>query len=292
MSKEKIIQYRGNNELIWRHPADRVDADTRIYVPATHVCVYLKEGMMLDSLMPGKHQVVEKKGIFHRKDSFISSFVYVNTQQILNLNWGTRHPIEIFDPMLNIPCEIKANGRYQISIKNPREFFLKVGGLDARITKVDLENYMSTIVMSNIKEAISRAMVVERVSFYDIWTNMSRLSGNIKNFLGRKFLEYGVQLHDFSVEDIFIPDDVRALVKKIHMEKYDLSQKGFTHRELYQDAREDQHENKEIVRDILLNSNEPSYTPDYPEERIICPVCGTSNEEGSRFCKSCGNRLN
>ncbi len=292
MGKEKIIQLNDINEIIWKHPAELVDCNTRIYVPTTHVCLYMKEGLMLDTLEPGKHQVVAKKGLFSKKETFMSSFVYVNVQQVLNLNWGTKRPIEVFDPLLSIPCEIRANGRYQISISNPREFILKVGGLESKFSTSDLEEYMSVIVISNIKEAISKAMVSERISFYDIWANMSKLSDGIKNFLINKFNDYGVSLKDFSVADIIMPEDVRQLVKHVHMEKYDLSQKGLSHRELYENQRSDEHEAREMTKDIVKSSVKEKKDENNEDKIIICSACGTTNDAGARYCKSCGNRLN
>ena len=278
MAKEKIIQFEGSKELIWKHPATIVDCNTRIYVPATHVCVYMKDGLMLDTLMPGKHQVVEKKGLFAKRENFMSSFIYINVEQVLNLNWGTRNSIEVFDPLLSIPCEISANGRYQISIKNPREFILKVGGLESTFSTSDFEEYMLAIVTSNIKEAISRAMTIEKISFYDIWSNMSNLSNRIYEFLLHKFDDYGVKLYDFSVIDIFMPEDIKNLVKKVHMEKYGLNQRGFTHKELYEDERKDNQSIRSTIKDIVVSSKK-----DEKKETITCPKCSTENELGSYF---------
>ena len=286
---EKFVKFEGDNAIVWRHPAETIDENTTVMCPHTHEIVFIKEGAMLDSLRPGTHQLIEKeikKGIFTKKDvkQFYCSLIYVNVSSTLKVLWGTPNRIELFDSKINVPVSVGLNGSFIIRIDNARKFITKVGGIDSKYTVEALQEFFRGMMLLYIKDSLANAMVVEKISFYEIWTNMRKITSSIKKDLEPKFMDYGVELCEFAIENILIPDDVKLLVEKTYKEKFELETKGLSFERVYNDQKEKEAAERELVKEAIKAKSD--------ENLIECEYCKEKIGENDNFCWNCGKSVN
>ena len=56
--QQNVIKYTGDNtELFRRVPAENLDPDARIIVPETHNAIFIKDGILMDTLNSGSYEV-------------------------------------------------------------------------------------------------------------------------------------------------------------------------------------------------------------------------------------------
>ena len=63
MAKDlQVIKYEGDNtELFKRISADGLEPDARIVVPETHNAIFIKDGILMDTLQSGSYEIFEEK---------------------------------------------------------------------------------------------------------------------------------------------------------------------------------------------------------------------------------------
>jgi membrane protease subunit (stomatin/prohibitin family) len=308
MAEEKLIKFGGQYELAWKYPEGEIDDHTKVIVPANFVCLYMKDGEMLDTLEPGGHVLVEKKKLFQKRQSFLTSFLYINTESSMRLKWGTvsvpgAPALEIIDPMLEIPVSVTGYGSYVISICNPRKFGLKLGGLDAEYSADRLHDFFLDVVLSNLKMAFGQAMVEEKVSFYNIWPNMGRIANSIKEHLTPAFDMYGVKLEEFSIAQIDIPEDTREMVKDVYTSKYLKKQSKEINADEEQAAKDNDEymkkrdeEMRKDLKDIAMAGIDADAKVGVAQggkaaAGTFCPNCGQPIAADDKFCPHCGHKF-
>ena len=297
MSKQQQLQeikFNESQDLVWYHPSEIADENTVIYVPHTHNVIFLKGGAMLDSLLPGAHRPIEKekKGIFQRKkiEQYYTKYAYVNVTSTLSILWGTPNKMDLFDPMLNIPVTLGMNGSFVIRINNARKFIEKLGGINKSYTTSHLQSFFKDIMLTYIKDSLANVMIKEKITYYEIWTEMRRITLGIKFDLVPKFSDYGVELCEFNIADIYIPEDVKKLVEKAYKEKYILKTYGTSHEEMRRDQMEQQEKDRKYIKELVELNNKTN------QEKVLksakyCGKCGEAIHPDKKYCVHCGNKV-
>ncbi len=288
--KDVVLKFDGGTALVWQHPIKRIDGHTIIQCPHTHEVVYIKEGAMLDSLNPGTHRLIEepKKSLFKKEPDPVDCILfYVNTQSTLKVLWGTPSKMDVFDAKINVPVSVGLHGSIVISINQARKFISKLGGIDAKYTTDDLQEFFRDMLLMYIKDELAQAMVIEKISFYEIWTNMRRLSHLIQTSLKEKFNQYGVHLDEFLIENIMIPDEIKKVVEMAYLEKFVVETKGLSEKEIYHDVKEEFQRDREVIKEVAKSVAQASKKE--PTSRSYCPDCGTEVKASHKFCPDCGN---
>ena len=180
----------------------------------------IKDGQMLETLTGGKHILNDveppKKTLFGTK-KFISEphdyqVFYVNNNVTLLCKWGTPNQIKIFDPFLKVPVNVGAFGTFDISVLNSRKFMLKLVGNVDGITTEGLRRFFADKLVMRVKDVLANAMVVSEINFYELPTKLVAISETILNSIRNIFEDYGVEIVNFSINHIQIPDsDTRTL---------------------------------------------------------------------------------
>ena len=191
-----------------------------LVVPFAHEVIVIKDGEMLETLTGGKHVLNDveppKKTLFGTK-KFISEphdyqVFYVNNNVTLLCKWGTPNQMKIFDPFLKIPVSVGAFGTFDISVLNSRKFMLKLVGNVEGLTTEGLRKFFADKLVMRVKDVLANAMVTSGINFYELPTKLVAISEAILASIRNIFEDYGVEIVNFSINHIQIPEsDTRAL---------------------------------------------------------------------------------
>lgn len=222
-----IIEWTDNTSdtMIWRFPRyqSEIKNGAQLNVRESQVAVLVNEGQFADIYQPGRHVLNTNNmpilsTIMGWKYGFNSPFkvdvYFVNTKQFLNVKWGTANPIMLRDPEFG-PIRMRAFGSYCFRVNaDPRKFITNVAGTNGNFTTEGITQQLRNFVITKFTDHLGES----KIAALDLAGNLNEFSASLTEALKPDFEEYGLELTNFLVENISLPEAVeKALDKRTSM---------------------------------------------------------------------------
>ena len=224
----EIIKYEGNNEeLFVKISLDECAYGSRIIVPETHNAVFLKDGVLMNVLDSGAHDVFEMKkvGLFAKKPTACTvDVIYLSKTAKLRVLWGTKQQFDTRDPITDLSIKVGGSGEFEVQIGNPRKAYLELIGATKSFSLQELKERLSGRMAVYIEEAIAKAMREKNLSYDRFSEHKNEIAENVKAILAKMFAEdYGLKLFSFTLSRVVIDEKyIQAIqdhLKSIENEK-------------------------------------------------------------------------
>ncbi|MBL6448041.1 SPFH domain-containing protein [Fulvivirga sp. 29W222] len=205
-----------NNTLVYRFERhdNEIKSGAKLTVREGQVAVFINEGQLADVFLPGMHTLTTAnlpilstlKGWKYGFDSPFKAEVYfVSTRKFTDQKWGTKNPITLSDNRFGM-LEIRAFGTYVIRITDPGLFIREVVGTDGHFTTDEINNQLRSLVVTRFTDAIGEAdLPVEKYA-----ANTNEISQLVQGIMQEDFEVYGIDLANFLIENISMPDEVKS----------------------------------------------------------------------------------
>jgi membrane protease subunit (stomatin/prohibitin family) len=209
------------NLLMWKF-ADtdkEIKNGAQLTVRESQHAMLLNEGVLADVLPPGRHKLsTENIPILSRlkgwKYGFESPFkadvYFFNTHQFINNKWGTPAPILMRDPHFG-QVRVRAFGSYDVKIADVATFFRQYCGTYTQLTIFELQNQLRDFIAPKFGEILAQ----QNISVMDVAGNISEIGKKVEPLLKPYFLQLGIDLLQFSITSVTLPDEVTAHYDKI-----------------------------------------------------------------------------
>lgn len=209
------------NLLMWKfYDEDKeIKNGAKLTVRESQQVLFLNEGQLADVFMPGMHTLSTEnipllsrlKGWKYGFESpFKADIYFFNTQQFINNKWGTPAPILLNDPQFG-QIRVRAFGSFDLKIADPAVFFRQYAGTYEQLTIFELQHQLRDFIAPKFGEVLSN----ENISVIDVAGNITELSRKIEPYLKPYFLQLGVELTQFVVTSVTLPEEVTAHYDKI-----------------------------------------------------------------------------
>ncbi len=184
---------------------------TQLIVHASQEAIFFKDGRDLDVFDAGKHTLTTDKLPLLSKimnlptggqNQFHSEVYFINKIVLNDLKWGTPEPIMLEDPIEGVNIHVRANGYFGAKITDGRKFLRKVVGTKEAYTKTEYNGYLRAKLIERVKGILGQAIAVQQISVLKINAYITPLSDEIKNQLTPFFADYGIELINFSFNNI------------------------------------------------------------------------------------------
>lgn len=136
-----------------------------------------------------------------------SDLYYVNLTQFIGQKWGTRNPIVLRDKDLNV-VRIGAFGSYSFRIIDVEIFMRDVFGARRLQLTYDIVQFLNSFVA----EAVAAAIGEMDIPVLDLARQYRTLSGQLKEALNEKAGKIGIEITEFALENINLPESVEKLI--------------------------------------------------------------------------------
>ena len=210
-----------NGILSYRFPMTdcEIQNGAQLTVRSSQLVLFVNEGQMGDLFEAGMHTIATNnlpiltnlkhwdKGF---KSPFKSDVYFFSTRDQLDQRWGSTTPIVFRDKDYGA-LRIKAHGTYSYRIKNPKIFFSKVSGTRDFFTTADLEGQLRSVILTNLAAYFGKT----QVSFIDMAANQMEFSQVLKTALAPSLEEYGLELMNFLVQSISLPEELQQSLDKV-----------------------------------------------------------------------------
>ena len=321
----KIVKYEGQPDVLaWKYPSDELGTWTQVIVNQSQEALLYKSGKALDLFGPGRHTLKTQnipllgklaKIPFGGQTPFKAEIWYINRLVDLDVKWGTMDPIQLQDPKYGVFVPVRSFGQFGIQIKDSRKFLVKLVGTAKRFDKPTLVKYFRGIVMTKIKDMISEYLVLKRISILDVNAYIDDISEEVGEKINETFQKYGVEVHDFMVNSINVPEDDPAVkkLKEALAKKAEMDIMGYSYQEQRSFDTMDKAAANEGGGATIMNAgmqmgmgatmgaamggqmgkmatNLQGNTQNQ-EPEVVCPKCNAKNPASAKFCHTCGKNL-
>ncbi|MBQ7157443.1 MAG: SPFH domain-containing protein [Bacteroidaceae bacterium] len=219
-----IIEWKDetHDTMVWRFPRyqSEIKNGAQLIVRESQVAVLVDEGKFADVFQPGRHELSTANipilsTIKGWKYGFNSPFkvdvYFVNTKEFLNMKWGTANPITVTDPQLHRAINLRAYGSYNFKISSdPTEFLRKVSGTNGDFDTDAISEMLRSFAVTEFSDYLGE----HEVPVVKLASNYKEFSQELTVALKESFKEYGLELTKFLVENISLPEEVRAAIDK------------------------------------------------------------------------------
>ncbi len=211
----------GDGVLVFKYPMhdNEIQNGAQLTVRETQAAMFVNEGQIADLFGPGLHQIATKNlpvltalKSWERGFSspFKSDIFFFSLREQVNQRWGSQQPIAIRDKELG-PIRIRAFGSFSYRINDPKLFFKKLSGSRDVYGTEDLDGQLKALIITSLSSFFGKA----DVSFFDMAANQSKFSETMKANLIEPFADYGMELCNFYVQSISLPEEVQAQIDKM-----------------------------------------------------------------------------
>lgn len=307
--------------LVYKFPSEDLAMGSQLIVNKSQEAVFFKGGNALDVFGPGTHTLATanlpllNKLVnlpFGGKTPFTAEVYFINKASKLDLTWGTTDRFPVTEPRYGIIVNVGAFGQFGIKIADARNFTTQIVGALHGGDVSDhgtVSRYFKGLVVSKVKTAIAEMIVRENVSLLEIAALLDKTSAVCREKIAGEFDRFGLEVVNFFVESINIPDEDLARVKKTLEDRAEFNLLGderYTRKRSF-DVLETGAGNSGTGGELMgaglglgLGIGAASAAGELARQlrvsppasgAVQCPKCSKPNTQGTRFCADCGEKL-
>jgi membrane protease subunit (stomatin/prohibitin family) len=332
MALFEVIKYEGPNEtLVWKWPGEAITFGSQLIVNQTQEALFYKNGQALDLLGPGRHTLQTNNipllqsfvnAPFDGKTPFPAEIYFIDKAVLLDVKWGTQRPVPILDPLLNIFLPVRANGQFGFKVSDSRKLVVQLVGTVPTLAKEDIINYFRGVILTKTKDYIASELITRRLSILTVTAYLADMSKQLKINLQEDFNQFGLEIVNFFVNTIDVPDDDPQVqtVKQAMADKASYSIMGDdayrvkrTFDVLEEAAKNEGGSNMMgtgmgfglgigagsgfagmatgMISGALPSSKGGQQALPAPSSMVTCPSCKSQTYSAFKFCTNCGSGL-
>lgn len=234
------------NMLCSKIPCEDFNIGSQLIVAEYEEALFMKDGIIEECFGPGKYTLTTENYPFLTKfmsriltggvSAYHCKVYYINKSHHLDLKWGTSKPIRLIDPVWGIEVHVQARGSYSAVVKNGKKFFLKMVGANIAAAEEDLIKNFRTAFIQYITDALAEYLMEGKDEVLVACTKKKSLADNLCTPLNQVLDEYGMELVNFYIESIEIPEN-DACMQRIREMRIQRQEKIFVREQTIADER-------------------------------------------------------
>lgn len=204
-----------NDTIVWKFPRyqNEIKTGAKLTVRESQVAVFMNEGQIADVFLPGMHTLTTQnmpilttlKGWKYGFDSpFKVDIFYVSTKQFIDQKWGTKNPITLSDARFGF-IELRSFGNFSFRVTDAGKFIKEIAGTNETYSTAEVGEQLRTMIVSKFSDAVGEGNIpIEKFA-----ANLDELSKLGQEKLNTDFLEYGLTVTKFLVENVSMPEELK-----------------------------------------------------------------------------------
>jgi len=199
------------------HGMADIKLGARCIVQDGQSAVFYRNGTAMDTFSAGAHTLTTENiplvsklfNLVYQQAPFQAAVYYVSMKPFRDLKWGTKEPILLEDARFGF-VNVRAFGKFSLRVKEPRMFITEVVGSEGRQDASDIERWFKDVVCARFADLLAEYM--QGKSVVQLQAKKDELSVATRARTADDFEKYGIELYDFLVSSISLPDEVKKAV--------------------------------------------------------------------------------
>jgi membrane protease subunit (stomatin/prohibitin family) len=205
------------NMLCYKVPCEDFNVGSQLIVAEYEEALFMKDGIIEEVFGPGKYTLTTENYPFLTKfmsklltggvSAYNCKVYYINKSHHLEQKWGTGQPIRLIDPVWGIEVQVQARGAYTAVIKDGKKFFLKMVGANVAAEEKDIIRNFRTAFTQHITDQMAEYLTNSGNEVLVVCNKKKALADELLPVLNEILDEYGIELVNFYIENMEIPED-------------------------------------------------------------------------------------
>jgi membrane protease subunit (stomatin/prohibitin family) len=219
--------------LVAKFASEELRLGSQLIVNQSQEAVFVKGGEACDVFPPGTHtlstgnlpllsKVVDLP--FGRQTPFTAEVWFVSKTVKRDLRWGTKAPIPLIDPRYNYPISVRAFGRWGVRVSDSSLFVREIVGTLRIADSAKVLEYFTGEIHQRFSNILAGFFASEKVSIFDANTRLNDLSSTSATAIRPELEKVGIELVNFNVERVSIPDEDLAMMQKVLGRRMEIDQ--------------------------------------------------------------------
>ena len=232
------LDARTEDELVAKFPHESIALGSQLIVNESQEAIFVRGGQALDLFGPGTYTLssanlpVLRTLVnlpFGGKTPFSAEVWFINKTVRRGLKWGTKSPVQVVDPKLAFPFNVRAFGEWGIRIKNSRAILSQVVGTRTSFNTADAQAMLGAEIVQRFSNRLARFFTDRDCSVFELNTRLNDLAIFMAEAIAPEFDRYGIELSNFNVERISIPDEEMKRVQGVLGRRLEFDQLASAH---------------------------------------------------------------
>jgi membrane protease subunit (stomatin/prohibitin family) len=215
-----VIQWNEPEDgmLAYRYPMEDMEIQNggQLTVRESQLALFVNEGKVADVFSPGLHTLTTRNlpvltDLMNWDKEFESPFksdvYFFSTRLQIDQKWGTATPITIRDKEFGA-VRLRGYGIYSYRISDPRTFFTQISGTRDTFYAAQLDGQLHNTIVARMTDIFANS----DVAYLDMAAKQATLGAKIAEEMKPTFAALGLELTQFIVESISMPDDLQEII--------------------------------------------------------------------------------
>ncbi len=220
MALMEVIDFfdRTNRSLVQRVPANGtadIKFGAQLIVQQQQEAVFYRDGKAMDVFGPGRYTLTTANiPIITRiltipwdKSPFQACVYFVGKQDFIDQKWGTRQPITIRDQDFGL-VRLRSFGKFSYRVSDSTLLIDRLVGTQGIYSTEQVTSYMKDVIVSRMKDLIASS----QMGLIDLQARYDEIATGTKAKVGTEFAKYGLELVDFFINSINVPEKVQEAI--------------------------------------------------------------------------------
>jgi membrane protease subunit (stomatin/prohibitin family) len=228
---------------------------------------------------------------------------YINKLHNLDVKWGTPSPIQLQDPLHKIFVPVRANGQFGMRVVGSKNFLNKLVGTNSQMEKEAIAKQIRGLYVNKVKTALGNYIGRKNISVLQVNLYLEEMSRSLRDELSLDLHEYGIEILNFYVNDINIPDDnpsivelKAALARQAALNVHNVSYSQARTLDVLEGAATNPGGNAAMIMGMGLGQNLAGVAGGLMhgvsvEPKRNCFHCSAEVDNSSKFCSRCGKDI-
>ena len=314
-----VIKFNGlpaRNWVVYKYPGSEFNTQSKLIVGPGQAAICVHNGKVESVIENGEHVLSTEnfpfikgliKAVHGGKNPYNMDIYFVNKTVKLDMLWGTKDPIQLIDPKYGIKVRVRARGQFGLKVKDYQLLLSALIGAMPDFSVVEFEKITELfrgLINTKTRDVIGEAIIKGNTSILEISVYTEELAEKCREKLRPEFDAFGMDLVNFYVESINVPEeDIEKLTEILNEKaKFDLigDERYKTKRSF--DVMENAAKNEGSVGGIMgaglglgmgmnMMKNTPGVNEGNTSTTMNCPKCNSVIPVSSKFCPECGTKM-
>ncbi len=306
------------NTLVYKYPLKNfgreINNKSTLTVKESQCAIFVHKGQIADVFGPGLYELgTDIFPILSKLAGWKYGFqtpitcdvYYVNTKQFTNIQWGTKNPIMMSDSRFGM-IRVRAFGTFSYKVDDPAVFLKELFGTNSTFVTSDINDFLKSMFLSCLADSLGES----KVSALDLAANTLEFNEKVKGVVQDKFKELGLKLVNLFIENMSLPEEVtKAMDERTKLgilgDSTDTLMKVSAAEAMKTAAANPGAGGAFMAAGIGMGAganigaamagamapNSAQTQAPKAASGVVCPSCGKTVAEGSKFCPECGNPM-